>query len=383
MEPLPMEPLSAGPLRIGPLVVGTPVVLAPMAGVTNAPFRRLCRRFGAGLYVSEMVTARALVEGNDKTMLLASFGPDETPRSIQLYGIDPATVGEAVRRLVGDGHVDHIDLNLGCPAPKVTRNGGGAALPVRHRLTGNILAAAVDAAGAVPVTAKFRIGIDDDHVTHLRTGRLAEDVGCAAVALHARTAEQLYSGEARWSAIAELKEAVRSIPVLGNGDIWEAADAVAMMAATGCDGVVVGRGCLGRPWLFGDLAAALAGNEVPDPPTLGEVCDTMVEHHDLLVEWFGAERATREFRKHAGWYLTGYPVGPDVRRSLSQMTGRDHLLGQLASLDPSATMADNGRRARRGHTNGPRQVSLPEGWYDLAESEAALDAAAESLVSGG
>ena len=372
-----------GPVEIGPLRIATPVVLAPMAGVTNAPFRRLCRRFGAGLYVSEMVTARALVEGNDKTMLLASFAPDESPRSIQLYGIDPTTVGEAVRRLVGDGRVDHIDVNLGCPAPKVTRNGGGAALPVRRRLTEAILSAAVTAADGVPVTAKFRIGIDDAHVTHLQTGRIAEDVGCAAIALHARTAEQLYSGQARWAAIAELKQTVASIPVFGNGDIWEAADAVRMMAATGCDGVVVGRGCLGRPWLFRDLAAAFAGRPVPEPPALGEVRDTMLEHFDLLAEWFGLERATREFRKHAGWYLTGYPVGPDIRRALSQMIGREQLLDEVGALDGGATMAENGRRARRGHTNGPRPVALPEGWYDLADSDEALERGAESLVSGG
>ena len=354
-----------------------------MAGVTNAPFRTMCRRFGAGLYVSEMVTARALVEGNDKTMLLASFAADESPRSIQLYGIDAPTVGEAVRRLVGNGHVDHIDLNFGCPAPKVTRHGGGAALTVRRRLMASIIRAAVEAAGDVPVTAKFRMGTDDDHLSYVETGRTAEAEGCAAIALHARTAEQLYSGTARWAAIGELAAAVTSIPVLGNGDIWEASDAVAMVAATGCDGVVVGRGCLGRPWIFGDLAAAFAGRPIPEPPLLGEVRMTMIEHFDLLAAWFGVGRALREFRKHAGWYLTGYPVGPSVRQHLSQMSSRGDLLAQLAALDGAAAMMQNGRRAKRGHSNGPRPVALPHRWYELADSDEALAAAAESSTSGG
>jgi nifR3 family TIM-barrel protein len=374
---------APAPVRIGPIAVDPPVVLAPMAGVTNAPFRALCRRFGAGLYVSEMITARALVEANAKTMLMASFAHGESPRSIQLYGVDPATVGTAVERLVDAGGVDHVDLNFGCPAPKVTKLGGGAALPVRRRLAASIIRAAVAAAGAVPVTVKFRMGVDDDHLTFVETGRIAEAEGCAAVALHARTAEQLYSGEARWAAVGELKAAVATIPVFGNGDIWEASDALDLVAATGCDGVVVGRGCLGRPWLFRDLAAAFAGEPVPDPPTLGEVADTMVEHLDLLSDWFDPAKAAREFRKHAGWYVTGYPVGPDVRRELSQLASRDQLRAILATLDRGLTMAPNGRRARRGHTNGPRPVALPDRWFELADSEAALDAAAGVAVSGG
>ncbi|MCC6226017.1 MAG: tRNA dihydrouridine synthase DusB [Microthrixaceae bacterium] len=353
-----------------------------MAGVTNAPFRAICRRYGAGLYVSEMVTARALVEGNPKTELIAAFAPGETPRSIQLYGVDPRVVGDAVGRLVDDGRVDHIDINFGCPAPKVTKLGGGAALPVRHRLAAAVLRSAVRAAGSVPVTVKFRLGIDEDHLTHIETGRIAQGEGCAAVALHARTAEQLYSGTARWAAIGELKERLE-IPVFGNGDVWEAPDAMAMVAETGCDGVVIGRGCLGRPWLFRDLAEAFAGRPVPDPPSLGEIIDVMVEHFDLLAEWFDPHRATREFRKHAGWYLTGYPTGPTPRRELSQLSDRRQLLDVLARLDPTATMTDNARRARRGHTNGPRPVSLPDRWFELRDSDDGIDAAAGDAASGG
>lgn len=376
------DPTTGRAASIGPITVDPPVILAPMAGVTNAPFRAICRRYGAGLYVSEMVTARALVQGNPKTELIASFAPGETPRSIQLYGVDPRVVGDAVGRLVDEGRVDHIDVNFGCPAPKVTKLGGGAALPVRHRLAAAVLRSAVRAAGSVPVTVKFRMGIDDDHLTHVETGRIAQGEGCAAVALHARTAEQLYSGTARWAAIGELKERLE-IPVFGNGDVWEAADAVAMVAETGCDGVVIGRGCLGRPWLFRDLAEVFAGRPVPDPPPLGEIIEVMVEHFDLLTEWFDPHRATREFRKHAGWYLTGYPTGPTPRRELSQLSDRQQLLDVLARLDPTATITDNGRRARRGHTNGPRPVALPDRWYELRDSDLDIDAAAGDAASGG
>src|SRR5512134_2134874 len=294
-----VPPARAGefvPLRIGPLEVWPPVVLAPMAGVTNPPFRTLCRRYGAGLYVSEMITARALVEGNRKTLLLASFGPEETTRSLQLYGVDPRYVGEAVRILVGEGRIDHLDMNFGCPVRKVTSKGGGAAIPLKPRLLRAIVAAAVAAAGRVPVTIKFRKGIDERYSTYLEAGRIAQEEGCAAVGLHARTAAQLYDGEARWEAIAELKRTVTRIPVLGNGDIWEAQDALRMMRTTGCDGVVVGRGCLGRPWLFRDLADVFAGREPQDPPRLGAVAAIMREHALLLSEWLGEDTAIRSFR---------------------------------------------------------------------------------------
>ncbi|HKY15674.1 MAG TPA: tRNA dihydrouridine synthase DusB [Microthrixaceae bacterium] len=370
-------------VKIGTIELDPPVVLAPMAGVTNAPFRRLCRRHGAGLYVSEMITARALVERNEKTFRLARFDDDERPRSIQLYGIDPTVMATATRMLVSEIGVDHIDLNFGCPVPKVTRHGGGAALPVRRRLLRDLLRATVRAADGVPVTAKFRMGVDDTHLTYLDTGRIAEDEGCAAVALHARTAEQLYSGDARWAAIGSLVDAVTTIPVLGNGDIWDAQDALAMVAATGCDGVVVGRGCLGRPWIFAELAAAFTGADAPEPTTLGAVGATMVEHFDLLAEWGGESHAIRDFRKHTGWYLTGYPVGSQVRARLSQLRSRDHLIEEVSGLDQGAVLTANARRAKRGHSQGPRPVALPDRWYETADDDAALDAGAESASSGG
>ncbi len=369
-------------LRIGRLELELPVVLAPMAGVTNPPFRRLCRNFGAGLYVSEMITARGLVEGGRKTQKLAQFAPDESPRSIQLYGTDPTSIGGAVAQLVGEGRVDHVDLNFGCPAKKITRHGGGAALPAKLGLYRQVVAAAVDAAGAVPVTVKFRSGLRDDVLTYLDAGRVAEEEGVAAVALHARTAEQLYSGRADWDAIARLKQHVTSIPVLGNGDIWEAADAIRMMAETGCDGVVVGRGCLGRPWLFRDLALGFGGGE-PDPaPRLGRVIDVMLEHARLHSEWFG-ERGLRDFRKHTSWYLKGYPIGGEARQRFQRIGTIDDLERETSTLDRNAELPANALRMPRGHTGGPRRVTLPEGWLDDTDATATAHAHADTLVSGG
>jgi nifR3 family TIM-barrel protein len=355
-------------LRIGSFVPAAPVVLAPMAGVTNAPFRSLCRRFAPGLvYVNEMVMATALVHGNAKTRRMVTFAPDERPRSLQLYGSDPEMMAQAVDRICSQGAVDHLDLNFGCPAAKVTRKGGGAAVPARPRLLEAIVRAAVGAARpfGVPVTAKFRMGLRDDLLTHVRAGRICADAGVAAIALHARTAEQHYAGDARWEAIAELKAHVTSIPVLGNGDIWEAADAVAMMAATGCDGVVVGRGCLGRPWLFADLVDALADRPVPTSRPLGFVTGVMVDHAAALVAHHGGEHpALRDFRKHASWYLTGYPVGPETRRRFAQVSSLDELDDLIAPLDPNLTVVAGGERIRRGHTNGPIRVALPAGFLD-------------------
>jgi nifR3 family TIM-barrel protein len=379
---------SAAPLRIGPLVVDPPVVLAPMAGVTNRAFRRLCREFGAGgLYVNEMILARALTEGDEGTVRMLRFDADEHPRSAQLYSTAPGTTGQAVRRLIHDHGVEHVDLNFGCPMPKVTRKGGGAALPVRRRLLAAIVGAAVRAAGpdGVPVTVKFRIGIDDRIRTSVDTGRIAESEGAAAVALHARTAEQCYAGDADWVAIAELKEAVRTIPVLGNGDVWEAADALRMLEATGCDGVVIGRGCLGRPWLFADLAAAFASTTAtPRTPVrpFGFVAATMLRHAELLTLDYGEDGGLRLLRRHAAWYLHGYPVGAEVRRRAGMVSSRTELSAILGDVDPALTLPAGSLRLPRGHTEGPRPVHLPAGWLDLID-DPTPPKGAELLVSGG
>jgi nifR3 family TIM-barrel protein len=372
-------------LTIGPLTLPTPVVLAPMAGVTNAPFRALCRRYGAGLYVNEMVMALAVVHKNPKTDKMISFGEDETPRSLQIYGTNPEQIAAAIHRLGSAGRVDHIDLNFGCPARKVTRHGGGAAVPVKRNLMRNILRASVKSAGeyGIPVTVKFRKGISDDLLTYLETGRIAEEEGVAAIALHARTAEQHYAGLADWNAIGELKAHVSSIPVLGNGDIWEASDAIRMMAETGCDGVVVGRGCLGKPWLFGDLAAVFEGKQPPPPPRLGEVMSIMAEHAVLLQEFTGSNHGVVEFRKHAGWYVTGYPIGGDMRRRLGMVSTLSELDDLLAEMDPTLELPPGGQRFTRGHTNGPIKVMLPDGYLNDRDDERPPSAADEMHASGG
>lgn len=369
-------PVAHRPLRIGPLTLAAPVVLAPMAGVTSAPFRALCRRFGPGLlYVSEMVMAAAVLRENPRTDRMTAFGADERPRSLQLYGSDPAIIGAAVRRLCGEGRVDHIDLNFGCPAPKVTRLGGGAAVPLKRRLLRAIVREAVGAAEpyGVPVTVKFRKGLSDDLLTYLDTGRIAQEEGVAAVALHARTAEQHYAGRADWDAIAALKAAVTRIPVLGNGDIWEAEDAIDMVHQTGCDGVVVGRGCLGKPWLFGDLAAAFAGRPIPQPPRIGHVAPVMAEHARLLCAHMGDELGIRNFRKHANWYLAGYPVGPDARRRFGMVGSLAELDDLLGALDPAVALPPGGQRIARSHTNGPIRVALPAGYLDDLDDDTPPD----------
>ena len=373
-------------LRIGPLHPSAPVVLAPMAGVTNAPFRAMCRSFAPGLvYVNEMVMATAVVHGNAKTDRMMTFGPDEHPRSLQVYGSDPVMIGEAIRKLCDAERVDHIDINFGCPAAKVTRKGGGAAVPAKPNLLRAILRSAVAAASphGVPVTAKFRTGLFDGLLTHISTGRIAVDEGVAAIALHARTAEQHYAGAADWDAIGELKAAVPEIPVLGNGDIWEAADAVAMMRHTECDGVVIGRGCLGRPWLFRDLVDALNGRAVQPSPNLGQACAVMHAHATLLVDHLGADLAMRDFRKHASWYLTGYPVGGAVRRLFATVSTLGELEDLIAGIDPATTIVDGGERIRRGHTNGPIRVALPFGYLDHLDDLTVPDDGHVMALSGG
>lgn len=378
------------PLRIGSIELASPVVLAPMAGVTNVAFRTLCRelevaRAGtvSGLYVCEMVTARALVERHPVTLHMTTFGPAESPRSLQLYSVDPTYTYRAAKMIADENLADHIDMNFGCPVPKVTRRGGGAALPYKRRLFGQIVSAAVRATAGtdIPVTVKFRVGIDDAHHTHLDAGRIAAEEGAAAVALHARTAAQRYSGTADWEQIAALKQHVTGIPVLGNGDIFEASDALAMMADTGCDGVVIGRGCLGRPWLFAELSAAFAGRQIPTPPTLGEVAVIIRRHGELLAAHFGEDKGMRDMRKHIAWYLHGFPAGADLRRSLAlvkTLADLDELLGQL---DPGVPFpaAATGPRGRQGSA---ASVTLPDGWL-LDPDDCTVPAGADVMHSGG
>jgi nifR3 family TIM-barrel protein len=408
-------------LRLGPLRVDTPVVLAPMAGITNAAYRRLCREQGilrdahsvrssgtalrdahsvrpsgtSGLYVCEMTTSRGVVERDETTLRMLRFDETEDVRSVQLYGTDPVYVGKATEILCAEYGVAHVDLNFGCPVPKVTRKGGGGALPWKRRLLGEILEHAVRAATPydVPVTIKTRKGIDAQHLTFLDAGRIAQETGCAAIALHGRTVDQAYSGVADWDAIGELAAHV-TIPVLGNGDIWEAEDALRMVEQTGAAGVVVGRGCLGRPWLFRDLAAAFAGGRVamvPEEgaerpsrrtlPELGEVSAMMRRHAELLCDLMGEERGCKELRKHVAWYLRGFSVGGDLRRSLALVTSLELLDELLARLDGAEPFPVAVLGTPRGRQGSPRRVVLPEGW--LADTDGTGCAVPEEMHSGG
>ncbi|NBQ97202.1 MAG: tRNA dihydrouridine synthase DusB [Microbacteriaceae bacterium] len=386
-------------LQYGDIAINIPVVLAPMAGITNTAFRRLCREYGGGLYVSEMVTSRALVERTEESMRLIGHHESEGTRSVQLYGVDPKTIAEAVTMLVAEDRADHIDLNFGCPVPKVTRKGGGAALPYKQDkqdLFSAIVNAAVKAAGDIPVTVKMRKGIDADHLTFLDAGKAARDAGVAAVALHARTASEYYSGNADWSAIAELKNSLGDVQVLGNGDIWSAGDAIRMMRETGCNGVVVGRGCLGRPWLFADLQAAFEeyaknpnSDAAIDPvqPNLGQVAEAFKKHAELLVEFFESEeRACRDIRKHVAWYFKGYPVGGEFRASLAQVVSLQQMDDILGTIDWSAPYPGELAEGPRGRLGGAKVCALPENWLqsrELQGDQRKVLLEAELSVSGG
>ncbi|MEN9714318.1 MAG: hypothetical protein RLZZ164_982 [Actinomycetota bacterium] len=391
-----MADVSRAALQYGKLAIKTPVVLAPMAGITNTAFRRLCREFGGGLYVSEMVTSRALVEQTEGSLRIIGHHPSEEIRSVQLYGVDPATIARAVKLLVDEDKADHIDLNFGCPVPKVTRKGGGAALPWKRDLFEAIVQQAVKAAGEIPLTVKMRKGIDADHLTYLDAGKIARDAGVTAIALHGRTASDYYSGTADWNSIADLREALPDVQVLGNGDIWSAADAIRMMRQTGVDGVVVGRGCLGRPWLFSDLQKAFDEYQ-RDPnsnasidlvqPTLGEVAAAFKRHAELLVEYFENEdHACRDIRKHVAWYFKGYPVGGEFRARLAQVESLDQMDEILATLDWSAPYPGEDAEGPRGRLGGAKTCSLPENWLEsqsLDAGDARMLQDAELNVSGG
>ncbi len=382
-------------LTYGKHEIAVPVVLAPMAGITNTAYRRLCQEYGGGLYVSEMVTSRALVERTPESMRLIGHHPSEKIRSVQLYGVDPKTIGEAVTMLVAEDRADHIDLNFGCPVPKVTRKGGGAALPWKSDLFEAIVRNAVRAAGDIPVTVKMRKGIDDDHLTFLDAGKAARDAGVTAVALHGRTAADYYSGTADWDAIGELRASLPDVQVLGNGDIWSAEDAVRMMQQTGVDGVVVGRGCLGRPWLFGDLERAISAYLDGRPldraetamPNLGEVADAFYRHAELLVEFFESEeRACRDIRKHVAWYFKGYPVGGELRASLALANSLQEIADLLGTLERTIPYPGEAAEGPRGRLGTAKSCTLPENWLvsrELNFEQKSVLLEAELSVSGG
>ncbi len=447
-------------VKIGAVELATPVVLSPMAGVTNPPFRQLCREQAeagiavaraqrsssaesageasgtglgtrltgtasasgveaatgmgeatgaaassdaehrgifapAGLWVCEMATTRALVEGREKTLNMVQPDPGDPVRSVQLYGVSPKVTAQAVRILVRNGWADHVDLNFGCPAPKVTRRGGGSALPWKTDLFSQLCEAAVQAAREaseeagreepVPVTAKIRLGIDAEHETWRDSVRLAEDAGISALTLHARTTSQYYAGHADWNAIGELVQ-LADLPVFGNGDVFDVADAKELMELTGCAGVAIGRGAQGRPWIFANLAAWMHGGDVHVTPNLGEVAAIIRRHAQLAAAHYGDElKAMREMRGHIASYLRGFAIGGQVRDGLARISTFEDLESGLALLDPDMPypQAADGRRGRAGKPKRPR---LPEGWLDsrtLSEAERERISHAEIGVSGG
>ena len=379
-----LDPLSL-PLKDGVHLVDPPVVLAPMAGITNSAFRMLCREQGAGLFVSEMVTARALLERIPETLRMIEPGEGEWPRSVQLYSVDPHHMGEAVKMIGRENLADHIDMNFGCPVPKVTRKGGGAALPFKRNLFREIVKAAVDNANpyGIPVTVKMRIGIDTDHHTYLEAAKSAADLGVAWVALHARTAQQMYEGQADWSAIKNLVEHLKptGVPVLGNGDIWSGVDGVRMVKETGCAGVVVGRGCLGRPWLFADLVESFNGGQKKVLPSLHQVSEVMYRHGELIVDYFESEdRGCRDLRKHMAWYLKGFRVHSELRRQFGMVGSLNELRSLLNQLDDQPYPVDVAEKPR-GRTSSGRPPTLPDGWLNDPDEMIHLDA--EDMFSGG
>ena len=389
VSPTTPRRLAPAPLALrladGEYHIDPPVVLAPMAGITNAPFRTLCREQGAGLFVSEMVTARALIERRPDTLRMIVPGPGEWPRSVQLYSVDPAAMRAAVTMLGKENLADHIDMNFGCPVPKVTRKGGGAALPYKRRQFAAIVSAAIEAAKpfGLPITVKMRIGIDSDHQTYLDAAKSAADLGVNWVALHARTAAQMYEGKADWSAISRLVDHLKptGVPVLGNGDIWSGADGMAMIEQTGCEGVVVGRGCLGRPWLFNDLVSAFHGKDLRTLPSLFEVREIMFRHAQLIVNHFESEdRGCRDLRKHMAWYLKGFRVSSSLRRQFGMVSSLAHmreLLDQLENQPYPTSIGD----LPRGRTSHGRPVTLPQGWLDDPDELAVVEL--EDAFSGG
>ncbi|GGH63321.1 tRNA dihydrouridine synthase DusB [Rothia aerolata] len=381
--------LKLPPLNLGKHTIDVPVVLAPMAGVTNKAFRRLCREYGGGLYVTEMVTARSLVERRPESLRIIEHDSDEAIRSIQIYGVDAVNVGKAVRMVVEEDRADHIDLNFGCPVPKVTKLGGGSALPWKTDLFTAIVETAVKEASRndIPLTIKMRKGIDEDHLTFIESAKIARDAGVAGIALHGRTLEQRYSGHADWNAIADLREAIPDVPILGNGDIFSAEDAISMVEQTGVDGIVVGRGCQGRPWLFGDLQNAFEGSEERFRPGVSEVADMIYRHAELLVETFGDEaKGLREIRKHVAWYFHGYPVGGQLRSKMATVPDLASFREYLAELDHSIGYPGAPVEGPRGRAGSPKKPHLPQGWLDsrvLGDAERLGLAGAELDVSGG
>lgn len=302
-----------------------PVILAPMAGITDLAFRLLCKEQGCDVVVTEMISAKALYYGNKNTIPLLQIEEEEKPVGVQIFGSEPELMGQMAHKIEDRGF-SYIDINMGCPVPKIVNNKEGSALMLQPELAGKIVKE-VKAAVSLPVTVKFRLGFDEEHKNAVEFARVLEENGVDALAVHGRTREQFYSGKADWEAIRRVKEAV-SVPVIANGDIFSGEDALAIREATGCDGIMVGRGCKGNPWLFREIKAALAGQPVPERPDVDEVAAMLLRHATLCVKYKEEYTGIREMRKHAGWYTAGMHGATKLRDAVNHVT----TLAQLETL---------------------------------------------------
>ena len=317
------------PLRIGNVEIEKPLLLAPMAGVTDLPFRLLCKEQGAGLVCTEMVSAKAILYKNKNTGLLMAIDERERPAALQLFGCEPETMAEAARQ-IQERNFDILDVNMGCPVPKVVNNGEGSALMKNPRLAGDIVRALVKAVKK-PVTVKIRKGFDEDHVNAVEMARILEDAGAAAIAVHGRTREQFYSGKADWEIIRRVKEAV-SIPVIGNGDVDSPEKAAAMFRETGCDGVMIARGAQGNPWIFSRTLRYLEEGVLLPPPDRQAVKEMIFRHMEMLIAAKGAYTGIREMRKHVAWYTAGFPHSAKLRGKINTVESPEELREALESL---------------------------------------------------
>lgn len=321
-------------MKIGSVELENNVFLAPMAGVTDKVFRTICREMGCGLVYSEMVSAKGMRYNNKNTTRLLEVDPMEKPCAVQIFGSEPDVMADMARRLNEYEDIAIIDINMGCPAPKIVKNGEGSALSLKPDLVARIVEAVAKASDK-PVTIKFRKGFDDDHINAVEMGKIAENNGAAAVTVHGRTREQYYAGKADWDIIKAVKEEVKTIPVIGNGDIFEPEDAVNMLKYTGCDAVMIGRGCQGNPFIFKRTLHYIKTGELLPEPTWEERLDMAERHMDMLTDYKGEVTGIREMRKNLGWYIKGLPHSAEMRVKINATTGRENMravINEMRSL---------------------------------------------------